>query len=45
MTLAAPPSAPPMANVAPMTRSTSMPMSCAAVGFCAVARIALPGLV
>ncbi len=34
-----------MANVAAMTRSTLMPMSCAAVGFWAVARIALPSAV
>ncbi len=31
-----------MMNVSPTTRLVSMPMSCAAVGFCATARIAVP---
>ena len=42
MTLANPPSAPPMRNVEPITRFTSMPISAAAVGFCATARMAFP---
>ena len=45
MTAAKPANAPPMRKVLPMTRSTLMPINCAATGFCDTARMLFPNRV